>query len=92
MQIKERLKQERKARHLTQEEIAKHLFIQRASYAKYETGANMPTCDNLNRLADLYNVSTDYLLCRTDSPRPPTKKRKARTTRREAAGETINEE
>lgn len=84
MQIKERLKQERKARHLTQEEIAKHLFIQRASYAKYETGANMPTCDNLNRLADLYNVSTDYLLCRTDNPKPPTRTRKARKSAQNA--------
>ena len=31
----------------------------------YETGKNQPTCESICKLADLYNVSTDYLLGRT---------------------------
>ncbi len=64
MDIKDILKQERKKRNLTQQNVAEYLKIERGSYAKYETGANTPTTDNILKLAELYNVSTDYLLGR----------------------------
>lgn len=38
--------------------------MHRGSYAKYETGTNTPTVENILKLADLYGVSTDYLLGR----------------------------
>ena len=64
MEIKEILKTERKKNKYTQQQVADILKIHRGSYAKYETGANMPTTENILKLADLYGVSTDYLLGR----------------------------
>lgn len=64
LEIKEILKIERKKNHYTQQQVANILNMQRGSYAKYETGANTPTVDNILKLADLYSVSTDYLLGR----------------------------
>lgn len=64
MEIKEILKLERKKHKMTQQGIADYLRIERGSYAKYETGANTPTTDNIIKLAELYNCSTDYLLAR----------------------------
>lgn len=64
MEIREILKSERKKNKYTQQQIADILKMQRGSYAKYETGANTPTVENIIKLADLYGVSTDYLLGR----------------------------
>lgn len=64
MEIKDILKEERKKRGLTQQQVAEHLNIARGSYALYETGKNTPTTDSIIKLADLYKVSTDYLLGR----------------------------
>ena len=61
MEVKDILKRERKAHKYTQEQVAKMLNIQRASYAKYETGANMPTVEGLKKLAEIYGKSMDYL-------------------------------
>lgn len=64
METKEILKMERLNRNMTQQEIADYLKIGRVSYTMYETGKNTPTTENIIKLADLYNVSTDYLLGR----------------------------
>ncbi len=64
MEIKDILKLERKKQDKTQQQIADYLNMARGSYAKYETGANTPTTDNILKLAKLYNCSTDYLLGR----------------------------
>ena len=34
----------------------------------YETNKRAPDYDTLNKIADFFSVSTDYLLCRTDDP------------------------
>lgn len=42
-----------------------------STYQNYETGKRIPTADMLLKLADFYNVSTDYLLGRdTGKPAP----------------------
>lgn len=64
MEIKDILALERKKKGYTQQNVADYLHMARGSYAKYETGANMPTVDNILKLADLYKCSTDYLLGR----------------------------
>lgn len=64
MEIKEILRQEREKRNLTQQEIADYLHMKRESYTVYETGKNMPTTENIIKLAELYKCSTDYLLGR----------------------------
>ena len=59
----ERLKKLRKIHNLTQDDIAKYLDIHRTTVTQYESGEIIPTTQNIIKLAKLYNVTTDYLLC-----------------------------
>ena len=49
-----------------QEDIALFLNITRAAYTNIELGKREPDLSTISALADYYNVSTDYLLGRTD--------------------------
>lgn len=62
MSFAKRLRALRNARNLTQQEVANRLGIHRSTYAKYETGDNEPDHETLQRLADFFDVSVDYLL------------------------------
>lgn len=42
--------------------------IEQALLSKFENGERVPTTESLIKLADFYNVSIDYILCRTDEP------------------------
>lgn len=55
------IKEARKASGLTQQAVADMLNIERTSYARYETEAREPDLDTLTRLAEIFNVSIDYL-------------------------------
>lgn len=61
-----RLAELRNQNKLTQRDIAKRLNISQPSYIRYEQGTAEPTYENLVKIADLFDVSTDYLLGRTD--------------------------
>ena len=54
----------------TQQEIAELLGTSQTMYARYERGANELPIRHLIKLSLIYNVSTDYILCLTDEPRP----------------------
>lgn len=62
MEFSERLKELRKQAHLTQVELASKLGIVQSSYADWERGKKKPTQDNLVKIAQILNVSVDYLL------------------------------
>ena len=64
--ISARLIELRKARTMSQEEVAKALNIDRTTYVKYERGGSVKR--NVEKLSNFFNVSTDYLLGRSDSP------------------------
>lgn len=64
--FRERLLELRKLNKLTQTHVAEHLNISQPSYIRYENGNAEPTLDNLVKLADLFEVTTDYLLGRTN--------------------------
>lgn len=49
---------------MTQRELADKLGISGAAVAQWETGDKRPTVDNLERLADIFGVSVDYILGR----------------------------
>ena len=55
----------------TQQEIADVLNIHRSVYRRYESGERETPAWVVVKLADYYQVSTDYLLGRTDDPTPP---------------------
>lgn len=66
-----RLRLLRTQRKLTQEEVAKKIGVARTTYAMYEQNSREPDNDTLQKLADYFEVSVDYLLGRTDDPTPP---------------------
>ena len=66
--MKNNLKLLRKAKGYTQLSVQMQTGIEQALLSKYETGERVPPTETLIRLADFYNVSIDYILCRTDIP------------------------
>ncbi len=64
--FQERLTELRKLNHMTQRQVAQTLNISQPSYIRYENGSAEPNLENLVRLADLFDVSVDYLLGRSD--------------------------
>jgi transcriptional regulator with XRE-family HTH domain len=67
--IGDRLTQLRKQAKMTQEQISKKLGIHRGTYANYEANKREPDYEILQKLADFFGVTTDYLLGRVDSSR-----------------------
>ena len=65
--FKERIKELRKGRHLSQRELAGALHLSSSSVAMYETGKRQPDFESLERIADYFNVDMDYLLGRKDT-------------------------
>ena len=63
------IRDQREDRDLSQAKLAKLLGMSQTGYSKYETGENDIPTAVLIKLADLYNVSIDYLLDRTDDPK-----------------------
>ena len=62
MEFSERLKKLRKDIGLTQVDVASKLGISQQAYASWERGAKKPTQDNLVNIAQILNVSVDYLV------------------------------
>jgi transcriptional regulator with XRE-family HTH domain len=71
MDYGERLKILRMRKKLSQQDVADRLNINRSTYARYELGQTQPDFETLEKLADFFDVSTDYILGRTDNQNPP---------------------
>ena len=61
-----RLIEQRKINNLTQRDVAQKLGIAQPSYIRYENGKAEPSIENLIKLADLFDVSIDFLCGRTE--------------------------
>ena len=61
-----RLNQTRKEKGFTAQKMADYLYVGLRNYQKYESGHSNPSLENLIKIADLLDVSTDYLLCRDE--------------------------
>lgn len=66
MTVAEGLKRFRKEKELTQEAVAAAIGIHRQAYTRYESGKVLPIITVLIKMADVYNVSIDYLVGRTE--------------------------
>lgn len=64
--LNDRLRSARMARELTLQQMADALHTSLRNYQKYESGDTNPTLDGLVKIADILNVSADYLLGRDD--------------------------
>lgn len=62
-----RLREMRRANHMTQQTVADQLCIDRTTYSKYESGRVSPDHQGLMTLATLFDVTVDQLLGREDA-------------------------
>ena len=61
-----RLKEERLVNVFTQRDMAERLNITQPSYIRYENGKAEPSLENLLKIAEIFDVSVDYLLGRAE--------------------------
>jgi len=70
MQFNDRLRNLRQDNDLTQDDLAKALHIDRKTLSNYETAYRTPNIYLVVKMANYFNVSLDYLLCRTNTRTP----------------------
>ena len=66
----DRLKQLRTEKKLMQKDLSSFLGITTLSYQRYEYGDREPSYATLSKLCSFFNISADYLLGLSDTPRP----------------------
>lgn len=54
--------EERKKLNMTQNDLAKLMNVTKTTIDQWESGVTMPNLDNVLRLSEIFNVTTDYLL------------------------------
>lgn len=62
MEFNEKLQELRKQRGLTQEELAKKLYISRTAVSKWESGRGYPSIESLKAIAGFFSVTVDVLI------------------------------
>ena len=67
MNFIEKLRSVRKAKGMSQSQIALMLQISRQAYNNYERGIRQPDYDTLVKIADILQISLDYLLGKSDN-------------------------
>lgn len=63
LSYRKRIKDLREDHDYTQDYVAKYLGTSQTMYARYERGANELPIRHLIKLCQLYDVSSDYILC-----------------------------
>lgn len=62
MELNEKLQELRKAKGMTQEELAEVLYVSRTAVSKWESGRGIPSIDSLKQISAFFSVSIDDLL------------------------------
>ena len=62
MEFNKKLQELRKQKGLTQQELAKEIFVSRTAISKWESGRGYPNIDSLKRIAKLFSITIDQLL------------------------------
>ena len=70
MSIGKIIKELRKENNMSQEELAEKLGVSRSAVGLYEQGKRKVNYERVNELADIFGVSSDYLLGRIDKKNP----------------------
>lgn len=72
MSLAKKMIELRKQNGLSQQDLADRLGVSRQAISRWETGAVQPLADSVKSLAQVFQVSTDYLLNDDlDTPTPP---------------------
>lgn len=72
MSLAKKMIELRKQQGLSQQDLADRLGVSRQAISRWETGAVQPLADSVKSLAQVFQVSTDYLLNDDlDTPTPP---------------------
>ena len=66
--LSQRLKEARRNRKLTQDELALKVNTTKSTISNYENGHSTPSNDMLVLLSDVLQITTDYLLGRSENP------------------------
>lgn len=66
VRLSDRLKQLRQEKRLRQDQVAALVNVTKSAVSSWESDIRQPPYDTLIRLADIYHVSTDFLLGRTN--------------------------
>lgn len=66
MAIAERIKELRKEKGISQAELGKAVGVSQKAVDYWERGVNEPKANYIVKLADFFDVTADYLLCRKD--------------------------
>lgn len=66
MAISNRIKELRKERDISQSNLAKAIGVSQKAIDYWERGVNEPKASYLIKLADFFDISLDYLLCRKE--------------------------
>lgn len=70
MEISEALKRFRQEQKLSQRQLSERISVPYQSYQTYEYGSSIPSAKVIVKIAQAFNVTTDYLLGLSDEPRP----------------------
>lgn len=62
MDLSEKIFKMRKANGLSQDELSDQMSVSRQSISKWESGQSTPELDKIIKLAEIFDVTTDYLL------------------------------
>ncbi|MCX8743738.1 helix-turn-helix transcriptional regulator [Lactobacillus sp. B3795] len=62
MKFGERIREQRKIKNMTQEDVAKHLHVSRKTISSWENENSYPDIKSLVKISDLYQISLDTLL------------------------------
>lgn len=68
MPFPEILKELREKKGFTQKQLAEALYLSKTTISQYENGTHTPSIETFIKLADIFDVSIDYLLGRTAIP------------------------
>jgi len=71
----QRLRKLRENNKITQKALSKTLNVSESAIGMYERGEREPNLETINKIANFFNVPTDYLLGRTSDPSPPKDKK-----------------
>lgn len=72
MKFSDRLKNLRSSNNMSREELASKVEVSYSTIAKYESGTREPDFSTLDKLSSYFDVDTDYLLGRTETPNSST--------------------